>query len=212
VAQRFAYVIAIGKKGLSHMSLRISGKHMDIGDALRGRIETRINDAVEKYFDGGFSGHVVVERAGSRFTADCVLHLDSGMSLQAAGQGQEAPAAFDGAADRIEKRLRRYKRKLKSHTAGGGNGVVVEDIAYTVMEAIPDEGDEEVEEDFAPAVVAESTVSLRTMSVANAVVELDIKDSPVVVFRNAGNNHVNVVYRRADGNIGWVDSGSAAKR
>lgn len=194
------------------MTLRITGKHMDIGDALRGRIEARINDAIEKYFDGGFSGHVVVAKEGSRFNADCVIHLDSGMSLQAAGQAQEAPNAFDAAADRIEKRLRRYKRKLKSHAPGGGNGVAAEDIAYTVMEATPDEGEDEIAEDYAPAIVAESTVALRTMSVANAVVELDIRDNPVVVFRNAGNNHVNVVYRRPDGNIGWIDSGSAARR
>lgn len=196
------------------MSLRISGKHMDIGDALRSRIEGRINDAIDKYFDGGFSGHVVVERAGSRFNADCMIHLDSGMALQAAGQGQEAPIAFEAAADRIEKRLRRYKRKLKSHSAGGGNGAALpaEDIAYTVMEGFSDEHEDEIAEDYAPAVVAESTVALRTMSVADAVVELDVKDSPVVVFRNAGNNHVNVVYRRPDGNIGWVDTGSAARR
>jgi ribosomal subunit interface protein len=196
------------------MSLRISGKHMDIGDALRSRIEGRINDAIDKYFDGGFSGHVVVERSGSRFNADCMIHLDSGMALQAAGQGQEAPLAFEAAADRIEKRLRRYKRKLKSHNVGASNGAALpaEDITYTVMEGFAEEHEDELSEDYAPAIVAESTVALRTMSVADAVVDLDVKDSPVVVFRNAGNNHVNVVYRRPDGNIGWIDTGSAAKR
>lgn len=193
------------------MSLRISGKHMDIGDALRSRIEGRIGDAIDKYFDGGFSGQVVVERAGSRFTADCMIHLDSGVALQATGQGQEAPVAFEAAAERIEKRLRRYKRRLKSHQTSNGNGAS-EDITYTVMEGFDEDLEEEVADDYAPAIVAESTVALRTMSVANAVVELDIKESPVVVFRNAGNNHVNVVYRRPDGNIGWIDSGSGAKR
>jgi len=195
------------------MSLRISGKNMDIGDALRGRIEERVGDAIAKYFDGGFSGHVVVEKTGARFNADCVIHLDSGAHLQANGQAQDATPAFEAAADRIEKRLRRYKRKLKSHSPQNGNDTLpAEDIAYTVMEGFSEEHDEEIAEDYAPAVVAESTVSLRTLSVAEAVVELDIKDSPVVVFRNAGNSHLNVVYRRSDGNIGWVDSGSAAKR
>ncbi len=194
------------------MSLRISGKHMDIGDALRGRIETRIGEAVDKYFDGGYSGHIVVEKAGSRFTADCMIHLDSGAALQATGQAQDAPVAFEAAAERIEKRLRRYKRKLKSHSPKGGNGTLpAESIAYTVMEGFAEDHDDEIAEDYAPAVVAESTVSLRTMSVADAVVELDFRDSPVVVFRNAGNAQVNVVYRRPDGNIGWVDTGSAAK-
>lgn len=191
------------------MSLRISGKHMEIGDAFRTRIESRIGEAIDKYFDGGFSGRVNVVKSGSRFTADCMIHLDSGMALQATGDAQEPTAAFEAAADRFEKRLRRYKRRLKSHGPGGnGNST---DIAYTVMAAIADD-DEEVPEDYSPAIVAESTVALRTMSVASAVVELDTKDSPVFVFRNAGSDHVNIVYRRADGNIGWIDPSTAAAK
>lgn len=188
------------------MSLRISGKHMEIGDAFRARIQDRIGDAVEKYFDGGFSGHVTVEKAGARFSADCVIFLDSGINLQAAGQAYEPQAAFEAAAERIEKRLRRYKRRLRSYDgrAGDHDG----DMAYRVMAPVPDE-EEEVAEDYAPAVVAESTVALKTMSVASAIIELDTKDSPVFVFRNAGNDHVNIVYRRADGNIGWIDPSTA---
>lgn len=175
---------------------------MEIGDAFRTRIEGRIGEAIDKYFDGGFSGRVNVVKSGSRFTADCMVHLDSGMALQATGDAQEPTAAFEAAADRFEKRLRRYKRRLKSHGQGAnGNST---DIAYTVMAPVADEEDE-VPEDYAPAIVAESTVLLTTMSVASAVIELDTKDSPVFVFRNAGNDHVNIVYRRADGNIGWID-------
>jgi len=192
------------------MNLRISGKHMDIGDAFRARIEERIGDTVEKYFDGGFSGHVVVEKTGSRFSADCMIHLDTGMSLHAAGQAQEPVAAFEAAAERIDKRLRRYKRRLKSHKAGG-NGADT-DIAYRIMAPIADDDNEEVPEDFAPAVVAESTVVLKTMTVASAVIELDACDSPVVVFRNAGSEQVNIVYRRQDGNIGWIDPATATMR
>ena len=188
------------------MSLRISGKHMEIGDAFRSKIDGRVGEAVGKYFDGGFAGHVTVEKSGSRFTADCMVHLDTGMVLQATGQAQDPQFAFDAAAERIEKRLRRYKRRLKSHQAGVcAEGI---DIDYRVMAPVADD-DEEVPEDYAPAIVAESTVALRTMSVASAVIELDTKDSPVFVFRNAGNEHVNVVYRRPDGNIGWIDTSSA---
>jgi ribosomal subunit interface protein len=188
------------------MSLRISGKHMEIGDAFRSKIDGRVGEAVGKYFDGGFAGHVTVEKSGSRFTADCMVHLDTGMVLQATGQAQDPQFAFDAAAERIEKRLRRYKRRLKSHQAGvAAEGI---DIDYRVMAPVADD-DEEVPEDYAPAIVAESTVALRTMSVASAVIELDTKDSPVFVFRNAGNEHVNVVYRRPDGNIGWIDTSSA---
>jgi ribosomal subunit interface protein len=191
------------------MNLRISGKHMEIGDAFRTRIEGRIGEAIDKYFDGGFSGHVNVIKSGSRFTADCMIHLDSGMALQATGDAQEPTAAFDVAADRFEKRLRRYKRRLKSHGPGADGAAT--NIAYSVVAPIADE-DDEVPEDYAPAIVAESTMTLKTMSVASAVIELDTKDSPVFVFRNAGNDHVNVVYRRADGNIGWIDPSSASAK
>src|SRR5690606_13322528 len=113
------------------MSLRISGKQMDIGDAFRTRIEGRVSEAVLKYFDGGYAGHVTVEKSGSRFTADCMVRLDTGIALQATGQAQEPQLAFDAAAERIEKRLRRYKRRLKSHTpAAGSDGI---DLDYRVM-------------------------------------------------------------------------------
>ncbi|MGH6760600.1 MAG: ribosome hibernation-promoting factor, HPF/YfiA family [Phyllobacterium sp.] len=196
------------------MTLRISGKHMDIGDAFRIRIEERIAETVRKYFDGGYSGKITVEKAGSRFVADCIVNLDSGVILQATGEAQDPQLAFEAAAERIEKRLRRYKRRLKSHQATASNGVF-DDVSYRVVAAIPDE-EEEFPEDFAPTIVAETSVALRSMSVASAVVQLDLKDSPVFVFRNAGNEQVNIVYRRPDGNIGWIDpsivKGHAAPR
>ncbi len=179
---------------------------MEIGEAFRTRIEGRIGSAIDKYFDGGFSGHVTVEKSGARFSSDCVIFLDSGMALQAGGQAYEPQASFDAAAERIEKRLRRYKRRLKSHDAVSNKSHG--DMAYRVMSPVAEE-DEEAPETYSPAVVAESTLSLKTMSVANAIIELDTKDSPVFVFRNAGNEHVNIVYRREDGNIGWIDPSTA---
>lgn len=176
---------------------------MDIGDAFRTRINDRISEAVGKYFDRGFSGHVTVVKAGSRYSADCMVRLDSGASLQATGQAQDPTLAFDAAAERLEKRLRRYKRRLKSYSVAAPNGPET-DVAYAIMEPLADD-DEEIPENFAPAIVAESTMTLKTMSVASAVIELDNKDSPVFVFRNAGNDHLNIVYRRPDGNIGWID-------
>ncbi len=191
------------------MSLRISGKQMDIGEAFRTRISDRVGEAIEKYFDGGYSGHVTVEKSGSRYSADCLLRLDSGMSLQATGQAQDPQAAFDAAAERLDKRLRRYKRRLKAHPSGNNNGIAEETLDYRVFSAVAEE-DEEVSEEYAPAIVAETALSLKTMSVATAVIELDTKDSPVFVFRNAGDERVNIVYRRADGNIGWIDPMSAS--
>jgi hypothetical protein len=132
--------------------------------------------------------------------------------LQATGQAQDPQGAFEAAADRIEKRLRRYKRRLKSHDNGPDPMAELEagleTLDYRVMAPVAEE-DEEVPEDYAPAVVAETTMSLRTMSVAPMPsIELDMRDNPVLVFRNAGNSHVNIVYRRADGNIGWIDPSS----
>lgn len=186
------------------MSVRVSGKHMEIGDAFRTLIEERIADAVTKYFDGGYSSQVTVEKSGSRFTADCKLHLDTGVVLQATGEGQDPHGAFEGSSGRIEKRLRRYKRRLKDHHANNGQDKG-DEYAYRVMDSGPDE-DEEIPADYAPAIVAESSKTVKTLTVAGAVMALDLTDDPVVIFRNAGSNALNIVYRRTDGNIGWVDA------
>lgn len=183
------------------MTLRVSGKHMDIGDAFRSRIEERIGEVIGKYFDRGYSGHVTVEKQGSRFVADCNLHLASGAAIHATGAAQDPQGAFDGAYERIENRLRRYKSKLKAHV----NTAVAHEITYRVVEALPVDDHEEVAADYAPAVIAETSMPLGTMSVASAVMELDLKEAPVFVFRNAGNGQVNMVYRRSDGNVGWID-------
>jgi ribosomal subunit interface protein len=193
------------------MNLRISGIHMDIGEAFRTRIEGRIGETINKYFDGGFSGRVTVEKDSYRYSADCFIHLDSGIELQTEGQGQEPQAAFDAAADRFEKRLRRYKRRLKSHNAGPANGPALE-VSYRAMMPADEEPEDEVAEEPAAAIVAEPAASLKTMSVATAVAVLDTKDSPVFVFRNAGNNEVNIVYRRSDGNVGWIDPASISQQ
>ena len=186
------------------MSVRVSGKHMEIGEAFRLRIEDQIGQAVTKYFDGGYSSQVTVEKSGPRFSADCKIHLDSGAALQANGQANDPQAAFDAAAARIAKRIRRYKRKLKDHHSGNGHAGFAE-VAYTVMDSVPDEADE-LPEDYAPTIVAESSKKLKTMSVANAVMALDMTDDPVLMFRSPGNEHLNIVYRRNDGNIGWIDA------
>jgi ribosomal subunit interface protein len=187
------------------MSVRVSGKHMEIGDSFRTRIEGHIGEAVTKYFDGGYSGQVIVEKSGSRFATDCKVHLDTGIVLHAAGEANDPQVSFDAAAERIEKRLRRYKRKLRDHHAGATpNGYA--EIAYTVMDRVPDE-DEEVPEDFAPTIVAESSKPLKTMTVASAVMALDMTDEPVLFFRNP-EQQLNIVYRRNDGNIGWIDAAS----
>lgn len=191
------------------MPFRVSGKNIDIGGALRERVNARIADAVNKYFHGGYSGHVTVERDGFGFRTDCVIHLDSGIVLEAAAMAADAYASADQAAIRIEKRLRRYKRRLKDRHAAvrhdGGPPAPEPIEAQTYVIAAPEqESDEEVTE-FNPVVIAESTTKLKRLPVSEAVLELDLTGAPLVVFRHDGHGRVNVVYRRPDGHIGWID-------
>ncbi len=183
------------------MALRISGKNLDIGDAFRVHAGERLDGALAKYFDGGFGGQIVLEREGPWFRTDCTLHLDTGIVLQATGRAQEAHQSLDIAADRIEKRLRRYHRRLKDHRPV--NRAETVPAASYVIASLDEE--EDVGVDYAPTIIAEETAQLETMTVANAVAAMDLSDLPVVVFRNAGHGGINVVYRRTDGHIGWID-------
>jgi ribosomal subunit interface protein len=184
------------------MNLRVSGKNIDVGDAFRAHVQERIAAAVEKYFDGGYSGQVTLERERPGFRSDCTIHLDSGVTLHAEGVAAEAHQSFDQAAERIEKRLRRYKRRLKEHHQGGRRQDAVP-AASTVFEA-PD-AEAEITADYNPTVIAEETTTLATLAVKDAVIAMDLGDLPVIVFRNAGHGGINVVYRRTDGHIGWID-------
>ena len=189
------------------MGLRISGKSIDIGDSLRARVEERIALAVGKYVDRGYDANVTVEREGSGFRSDCTIHLDTGIVLRGEGKNQDAYQSFDAAAERIEKRLRRYKRKLKEHR---GTPRGEEFPAATYVIAAPDE-DIEAAVDDKPVVIAEEATSLATMSVGHAVMAMDLADAPVLVFRHAVHGGINVVYRRRDGNIGWIDPSGTVK-
>ena len=193
------------------MSLRVSGKHMDIGDAFRTRIEDRVRDGVRKYYEGGYSGTITVIKSGSRFNTDCTLHLDTGVTLQASAEAQDPQLSFDMAVEKLDTRMRRYMRRLKSRSLVQTARNNYQDIAYSVMSPAPDE-DEDFPDDYSPTIVAESSVALRTLSVASAVVELDLTEHPVLMFRNAGSDEVNIVYRRPDGNIGWIDPSKVAKQ
>jgi ribosomal subunit interface protein len=189
------------------MPFRVSGKNLDIGEALRERVSARIVEALSKYFDGGYSGHVTVEKEGFGFRTECAIHLDSGMTLHTDANAADAYSSADQAALRIEKRLRRYKRRLKDRSAAranGANGANIIDAPSYVIEAPDIDSDEEVTE-FNPVIIAEQTTALRQLSVSEAVMELDMTGAPVVVFRHASHGRVNLVYRRPDGNVGWVD-------
>ena len=186
------------------MPFRVSGKNLDIGEALRERVSARIVEALSKYFDGGYSGHVTVEKEGFGFRTECAVHLDSGMTLHTEANAADAYASADQAALRIEKRLRRYKRRLKDRHGGARRTARRIDAPSYVIEAPAHEDDDEVTE-FNPVIIAEATTVLKQLSVSEAVMELDMTGAPVVVFRHASHGRVNLVYRRPDGNVGWID-------
>lgn len=189
------------------MAIRVSGKNLDVGEALRAQVEARLEAALGKYFDGSGTGQVTVSRDGFGFRTECVVKLGSGATLESSGAAADAYASFDQSALRIEKRLRRLKRRIKSRSGEGAaepgqNGA---ESAYAIIEA-PGENELESEEgEFHPVVIAETTKRLERLSVGDAVIELDLTGAPALVFRHAGNGRVNVVYRRHDGTIGWVD-------
>jgi ribosomal subunit interface protein len=190
------------------MPFRVSGKNIDVGESLRARINTRVAEATAKYFDGGFSGHVTIGKERFGFRTECVIHLDSGTVLEAEAFEVDAYASADQAALRIEKRLRRYKRRLKDHQVANAAGRTADlaagDARSYIIAAPEPDSDEEITE-WSPTVIAESTTVLRRVSVSEAVMELDMTGAPVVVFRHAGHGRVNLVYRRKDGHIGWID-------
>ena len=190
------------------MPFRVSGKNIELGEALRERISARVLEALEKYFDGGFSGHVTVGKEAFGFNTECVVHLDSGIVLRADAMAADAYLSADQAAEKLEKRLRRYHGRLKDYHANGRNNGQGSDAPPTAPDyviAAPGHEDDAEVTAFNPVIIAESTTSLKQLSVSEAVMHLDMTGAPVMVFRHASHGRVNLVYRRPDGNIGWID-------
>lgn len=192
------------------MQVQVSGKHVAVGDALRTRISTDLTTSIGKYFERGGDADVVLSRDGHGFRIDCLVTLASGQQLHTHGLGGDAHGAFDQALAKIETRIRRYKRRLKSH-ASAAEAKAAEVAASYVLRAPEGEADidewEAAEAGRPPAamVVAESQAELNTMTVAMAVMDLDLTGQAAIVFRNAAHGGLSVVYRRSDGNIGWID-------
>jgi ribosomal subunit interface protein len=196
------------------MAFRISGQNLDVGGALRERINDRVAEAMAKYFDGGYSGHLTLVRDGFGFRTECVIHLDSKITLHAEGMAPDAYASADQAALRIEKRLRRYHRRLKEHRPERVDDRAAIDAASidvpSYVIAAPEPDGETESHGFTPVIIAESTTRLKQLSVSDAVTELDMTGAPVLVFRHAAHGGINIVYRRADGHFGWIDPPAAA--
>ena len=189
------------------MTLRISGKSISVGDALRSRVSERTDEVLRKYFDGNYSGHITLSKDGFGFRTDCSLHLDSGITLEADSNATDAYASADQALVMIEKRLRRYKSRLKDRSARktyAANAALADIDAPSYVIEAPVESDEEVIT-YSPVIIAEATTSLKRLSVSEAVMELDLTGAACIVFQHGSSGRVNIIYRRTDGNVGWVD-------
>ena len=188
------------------MEIRVSGHQVDTGEALRGHVQERMGAIADKYFARAISAHVTFGKGphDHSFVCDIVAHVMQGVILKGSGQAADAHPAFDQAAERVEKQLRRYTRRLKAHH-GAGSRVTMEDVAedagYTVFEG----DDDEVEASDHPPVVAETRVDIPDASVSDAVMLLDLRNTNALLFRNSGTGAFNMVYRRGDGTIGWVE-------
>ena len=194
------------------MLLRVSGKNIDIGESLQEHVRDKVGAAIAKYFDREATGHVTIQPDGSGFRSDLVLHLPAGITLQAEGHGHDPYATMNQAVERLEKRLRRHKQRIKDrHSAHKGRSEeasYADDVAQNYRIEAP--ADDEVASDFHATVVAEGKVALRQMSVSAAVMELDMSGVQVLVFRHSNTDDLNVVYRRSDGHIGWIDPSKTA--
>ena len=188
------------------MDIQVSGKNIDLGDALQAHVSDRLTEGVTKYFGRGAEAIVTFNRERHVVECEMTAHLDSGVFLAAHGDGGDAYAAFETALEKLEKRVRRYKRRLKNHHAYDSAPMPVEQAAYYTLAPLPEETEEDAPAgDPTPVVVAEKLTALREMTVGAAVMQLDLADSPAVVFKNAAHGRLNVVYRRRDGHIGWID-------
>ena len=188
------------------MDIRVSGHQIDTGEALRGHVDGRLQAIADKFFSRAISAQVTFGRGpyDHSFTCDIVAHVPQGVILKGRAGAVDAHAAFDLAADRIEKQLRRYKRRLKDrHTQGAHAEAAAAalEAGYTVF-APPGEEAEPVDH---PPIVAETRVDIPSASVSDAVMLLDLRNTNALMFRNSGTGNFNMVYRRGDGTIGWVE-------
>ncbi|MBV7258580.1 ribosome hibernation-promoting factor, HPF/YfiA family [Erythrobacter crassostreae] len=185
------------------MDIRISGHQVETGAALQEHASDRLSGIVEKYFDGALSSHVTFGKApAGAFRCDIITHVNHGTILKAQGSAHDAHQALDNTAAKIEKQLRRYKRRLTDRHERASQVRAEEEAAYTIFAA--DEPEQEVVAE-APPIIAETSVDIPTASVADAVMMLDLRDTTALFFKNAGTERHNMVYRRADGSIGWVE-------
>ncbi len=205
------------------MQLSVTGKQTEIGEALRRHVDGSLGSILEKYFKTAIEAHVIVSKEAHLSRAEISIHIGRGIVVNARAAASEAYLAFDAAAERLAKQLRRYKRRLRDHHAKGREpaGASERAMDYVLAPVEEEEAEvaaaegEETETDGAngaPAVIAEMSTELPSLTVGEAAMRMDLAEAPVLLFRNRSHGELNLVYRRSDGNIGWIDPELAAAR
>lgn len=190
------------------MTIQITGKHMETGEAFQSFVIDKTRGVLEKYIGPEISGHVRVEKEKVGYRTNCSIRLKTGLLLEAQGRGDDAYTSAEDALTHLEKRVRRYKRRLKDHhtraaTERAQHAAFVND--FTVRADDDENTPDDVPVEAAPVIVAETSRPFHELTVSEAVMQLDLTEDTVLVFRNAATGGTNVVYRRADGHIGWID-------
>lgn len=186
------------------MRYQISGKQIDIGEALQSHVKTEFDGVVGKFSQRPTDAHVVFSKSASEFICEATIHLSTGLTAQAKAQSHEIYSAFDKCTDKMETQLRRYKRRLKDHHKERQQPVEISSASSYIL-AASKETHESEPESLTPMIIAEMEAKIPSISVGEAVMQMELAGVPALVFRNEGNGGINVVYRREDGNISWVD-------
>lgn len=187
------------------MRIQVSGKQIDIGDALRLHVEDRLMETVGKFFDRPVDAVVTFSRDRHEFISDSSVHLSTGMTVQAKARAGEVYASFESAVDRMEKQLRRYKRRLKDHHRNRENPIESIDAPSYILAGGEIDEDYTEPDTLQPVIIAEMETRVPSLSVGEAVMQMELAGAHLLVFRNDAHGGVNVVYTRDDGNIGWID-------
>lgn len=182
------------------MRIQVNGKHIDVGEALTTHVEGELADAIAKYSDRPVEAIVTFSKDAHEFKSDLTVKISEGLTAKATGRANEIYAAFDAGVEKIEKQLRRYRRRLKKHR---GDDAPAEIAASYVLAGAQD--DDEHSEELSPVVIAEMKTDLRSLSVGEAVMQMELEDAQFLMFRNDSHGRLNIVFRRDDGNIGWID-------
>lgn len=186
------------------MRYQISGKQIDIGSALQTHVQQELNEAVKKYAERPTDANVIFSRSAHEYVCEATVHLSTGLTATAKAHANEIYAAFDACCDKMETQLRRYKRRLKDHHRDRSEPVELLGASSYIL-AAEERADDSEPDSLQPIIIAEMETQIPSLSVGEAVMQMELAGAPVLVFRNESKNGLNVVYRREDGNIGWID-------